>query len=313
MKAIFYFFLLSLCLTACKEGTEPALEAQLSQATDLAASKLYDEALDIFENVLVQNHQHSDALVGVAKMHYKMGDYNKALQKANHLIETDPKQIDHYLLRGNIYLRQKETYKALKDFNAAVKINTRYYLALNDRAMAYLELEKYSEALKDLNTSILLEPSNASAYYNRGQVKIKQKEARKAIYDYNQALHLNPDLLEAYLMRGLAYLKLKNNMQAFQDYNEVIEREPQNDLAYSYRAHLFFVNLNFKAALRDYNQAISINALKATYYYSRSLTKYMLGKKNKKSACIDLENALELGLNVSGKNMRKIKTFCEMK
>jgi tetratricopeptide (TPR) repeat protein len=75
----------------------------------------------------------------------------------------------------------------MEDFNAAVLINDKYLLALNNLGNAKCKLENLTSAMEDYNKVITLDPSFGLAYLNRGYVKEQLGDLEGACADWKQA------------------------------------------------------------------------------------------------------------------------------
>ena len=94
---------------------------------------------------------------------------------------------------------------------------------------------KYDDAVRDFDAAIKLNPKNAEAFYNRGLANGKLGKYDAAIDDYGEAIRLNPKDAEAPFNRGLAYMRVDKNDFAARDFTEVIGLQPKHTDAYVYR------------------------------------------------------------------------------
>jgi len=89
------------------------------------------------------------------------------------------------------------TAEALSDYNMVIKLNKNYnsdvYLKRGDIYLIYERFRDYNKALSDFNTAIKLDPKNWLAYYSRGRLYRDMKKWDEAIADYFAAL-INIDL-----------------------------------------------------------------------------------------------------------------------
>lgn len=123
--------------------------------TTYQRSRLWRETRDILTHVIV--HSNSKASVSAA-----------------------------YFYRGNFRDMLKDFKGALKDYDKALEINSRYFLAFN----------------------------------NRGIVKGIQGDLEGSILDFSEAIQLRPDYSEAYYNRGLAYMQLGLMDEACHDWKK---------------------------------------------------------------------------------------------
>ena len=71
------------------------------------------------------------------------------------------------LNRGYLKHISNRREEALKDYEAALKINPRYAFAHNNLGVVLSELGRSEESLTAYNTAIKIDPNYADAYYNR--------------------------------------------------------------------------------------------------------------------------------------------------
>jgi tetratricopeptide (TPR) repeat protein len=163
---------------------------------------------------------------------------------------------------------------ALADYNQAISLNPKYFLAYNNRANLKVgKLNDIPGALADYNQAISLNPKYSDAHYNRALLKRdKLNDIPGALADYNQAISLNPKYSIAYSNRGILKAdKLNDILGALADYNQAISLNSKHSVAYNNRANLKRDKLNdIPGALADYNQAISLNPKYSDAYYNRA-------------------------------------------
>lgn len=100
-------------------------------------------------------------------------------------------------------------------------------IALNNRGLGYMKNKDTERALKDFNEAIRLNPKYPFAYDNRGDLRRDQGKYDLALVDYNAAIRFDPNFTAAYLNRGMTFEKLGNIESARADYN-VLLAKPAN-------------------------------------------------------------------------------------
>src|SRR5262245_53335254 len=86
------------------------------------------------------------------------------------------------------------------------------------RDNAYFTKGQLDKAVKDYDAAIRLDPKDSSALANRGTLRMAQGQPDLALADYNGALKINPRNANAYNLRGLLYSRSGHMDQAIQDY-----------------------------------------------------------------------------------------------
>jgi len=67
------------------------------------------------------------ALLALARFHYRRGRLSAALARCNGIIHVDPNSFGAHVLRGRIFLRQKDFLKARREFLLAQEIDERRF------------------------------------------------------------------------------------------------------------------------------------------------------------------------------------------
>ena len=140
--------------------------------------------------------------------------------------------------------------RAIKDFNAAIKLNANFAAAYNGRGMAYDDKNQFDLAIEDYSQTIKLDPKNARAYNNRGFAYRNRGDFDRAIADYNQALALDPKYALALYNRAIAYYDKRDFENATRDMNEAIKLNPNFQTAFRDRGTAYFDR-------RDYDDSIA--------------------------------------------------------
>ena len=107
--------------------------------------------------------------------------------------------------RANQKLENGDQDGALQDYNAAIRADSGYAIAYENRGILLGNLSRPEEAFQDYSQSIRLKPT-AKAFQNRALLYQKMNDSRSAIADLTQAILLEPNYSLAYKNRGLAYV-----------------------------------------------------------------------------------------------------------
>lgn len=121
-------------------------------------------------------------------------DYFQAALKK--LDSKDPKAAIEYNKIGITQLRLARYYDARKNFEKAVKLNSKYAYAYNNLAVANYLDKKYGRAIRYYRRAIEMDPDNASFHNNLGSAYFAKKDLDKAVIEYQKALQLDPDIFE---------------------------------------------------------------------------------------------------------------------
>jgi tetratricopeptide (TPR) repeat protein len=100
-----------------------------------------------------------------------------------------PRIIAH---RGDAFARKYDYWRAIKDYNHAIKLRPTFWIAFNGRGFAHANSLNFELAIKDYDQSIKLHPDNAVALYRRGLAKFGLCDIDGADADIAKAREMDP-------------------------------------------------------------------------------------------------------------------------
>ena len=237
-----------------------------------------------------------------------------------------------YFNSGVEKLERDDAAGAIKDFDAAIKLDPKYAAAYEYRGSAKIGFSSDTEAIKDFDEAIKLDPNNKDLYLNRANLKdnktpgsgaedmktydILNKGGKLPVVDNpvvdkkvnDKPVDDNPDPFEKERILGLAKdafmngeykLTLNDYSGAIVDFNKAIELNPNGPLAkssYYYRGNAKSELKDYEGAIADYDKAIEIAtdnvSLQGHAYFGSGNAKRNL--KNYTGALADYDKAIEL-------------------
>ncbi|MBI4242813.1 MAG: tetratricopeptide repeat protein [Planctomycetes bacterium] len=187
-------------------------------------------------------------------------DPNLALAYYNKRIQENPEDAQAYYGRGVAWRKGHNDFKAKKDFERAVTLNSNYkevYLQLGKIHFHDLTCSDIKGAFKYFNKALEIDPECAEAYLERGRVYNSCGKWKEVIPEYNKALAINPEYVEAYVERGRSYSHNEMDL-ALADYNKAIAINPEYILAYRERAKIYRQKGELNKAINDYTKLIEL-------------------------------------------------------
>jgi len=200
----------------------------------------YNDAANIYGEVLKTDPNHPDALFNKGLCHYYVYEYDSALKILNHLEKVTHNIADVFNLRGLTYLSLADTTKAMEDFNKAIQLDSKFTEAYGNRGALLNNFGRTEEAYKDLSYALSFDSSNTKVLFEHGKAAYKLGKYSEAIRDFTLVLSQGANE-ELFRRRGDAYYKNKNYNEAIEDYKRVlyinpIETVTLNNLAFAYEA-----------------------------------------------------------------------------
>jgi adenylate cyclase len=157
---------------------------------------------------------------------------------------SDPEAYDYYL-RGRSYMysmARRDYEHAIRMFEQAIQVDSKYALAYAGIADAYSHLYRYMEAThqnvdranRASEQAVVLDPESAEAHASRGLALFISEKYDEAEREFDRATSLNSNLFEAWYYFGLASSSRGNFVKAAQLYTRASEVNPSD-----YQAPIF--------------------------------------------------------------------------
>jgi len=162
-----------------------------------------------------------------------------AVAACTSIIVLDPHNDGAFVNRGLAYRRLGQLDRAIRDYEAAIRLNARAADAFNNRGNAYQDKLDYERALADYDEAIRLNPRYAHAYNNRGVVFLELGDSLKALADFHRAINEDPFYANAFRNRGLAHTDQEEFDLAVEDYDEAFRLNPAVPHGVEYAVALF--------------------------------------------------------------------------
>jgi tetratricopeptide (TPR) repeat protein len=151
----------------------------------------------------------------------------------------DPKFSWAFNSRGNAYSQKSDLGNALKEYDAAIKLNPKDPQAYNNRGVLHLNQGQFAPAAQDFTAALKADPQDAAAYNNRGNANFHLGKMDSAIQDFGSAIKLDPRYPGAYQSRGLIYFGQEKIALAFADFDAAVKLAPKSAESLFLRAAAF--------------------------------------------------------------------------
>ena len=221
---------------------------------------------------------------------------------------------------GNASYQKNDLEAAYRSFNEAVKINGTNSTALINRGVVLRDMKRYDEALRDFEAAQKLEPGLALIEFEMALVHIAQNNAAEAMTHLSRSIDLQPDNSATYMYRAAVERKLGKLKEAVEDYTRSIEKGTEGDnhlRAYIERGITKEQMKDFAGAAADYTTALQIDEKSPAALNGRGVVYDKLGKYEEAVAdfsklltILPPENTAVVYLNRAG-SYRNMKRYGE--
>jgi tetratricopeptide (TPR) repeat protein len=150
----------------CKEQDDTAIQdfrkaLELNPECTLAWNNLavayankgdFRKAIECLNEVIKVDPENSQAYLMRPQMHYRIGDYDKAIADLSKvIIELDPGNAEAHLGRGLTYMELGESDKAFADFRKVLALDPNNDCRLTEDVLARLGVQSIEDALKQMD------------------------------------------------------------------------------------------------------------------------------------------------------------------
>jgi tetratricopeptide (TPR) repeat protein len=269
------------------------LQSIFDQALAFHRAGLLAEAEQLYRRVLEHRPGAFDCQHLLGVISYQRGDCLEALRQIDAALKINSRIADAHVNRGNVLKKLGRFDEALASYDKAIALRGEPdAMLLTCRGSVLRDLGRLDEALAGLDRAISLQPNSADAFNNRGNVHKDMQRFDAALADYVRAIALKRDNADAFNNRGNLYKQLGQKDQALDDYEKAIALKPDYPEAlYNLGTTLYELG-RLDAALPQLDRAIALRPDYATAIHNRGTT--LMALRRIDEALADFAKALAL-------------------
>ncbi|XVE70488.1 hypothetical protein DITRI_Ditri10aG0076200 [Diplodiscus trichospermus] len=142
---------------------------------------------------------------------YHLKEDMKLSYLAQELISTDRLAPQSWCAMGNCYSLQKDHETALKNFQRAVQLNSRFVYAHTLCGHEYVALEDFENGIKSYQNALRIDSRHYNAWYGLGMIFLRQEKFEFSEHHFGMAFDINPrsSVIMSYLGTALHALKVR--------------------------------------------------------------------------------------------------------
>ncbi|MBK5285363.1 MAG: hypothetical protein JJE25_08150 [Bacteroidia bacterium] len=273
-------------LTKSEQGrleVEKALansEREKTQA-DKEKAKVDEAKVDFDKALIIAGTKNPVAFIEIAKALTisPNPDLSKAMEYVDKAIVLDPRSVEAYIVKGDIYTEKNLGTPAAENYNKALDIDKISLKAILRKAILYKRTTSYDVAISTLEDAKKIDPSFAPAYREMGENYFAKRTTDalvKAIDEYKKYLALSKNNFSARLRYAQFLFIAKEYQKALAEAVQLTGLKPENIICQRIKAYSSFETGDFKLA-KTALEAIfkkldkSKIVLKDLEYYAKSL------------------------------------------
>jgi len=173
-----------------------------------------DVALDLLEDVVAKSPDSRDALVMLAELAQRKGNWRRAEEIAQRLRERDSSSAMSDQILGRSLLNQKRYDEAIALFSKAAGQSPQNREAMQWLFKAYWDAGKIDDAESYLDTALKDDPKNSDALLLMAMVQMRKAQPEKAKLSLDNALAAEPTSPRIYLALAEYYTGQKDDAAA---------------------------------------------------------------------------------------------------
>jgi len=274
-------------------ASEPA--SLLEEAKALHAAGRLQEAQALYGRILKVQPDHWDCLYLLGVVHYQRGEYTQAVRQIDAALRINSKLAAAEATRARALQRLQRFDEALASYDRAIVLAPQEASTFYNRGNALRELKRLDEAVASYDRAIALKPDYAGAFYNRGNVLHALGRFDEAVASYDQAIGLKPDHADALNNRGIALQELKRFEEALRSYDRASAIVADNAGIFSNRGVALYGLKRFAEAVASFERAIALKPGSADAFFQRGNALHALRRFEEALASYDRAVALDPG------------------
>jgi tetratricopeptide (TPR) repeat protein len=219
-------------LKRCLEQSPSTVEAVCFLGQIEATEADTAKALSHLEQAVSLDPSYVEGWYQLARFKMEHGNYIKAQRLLQKAIEIDPLDgksharlgMTYYYLNNKI-LAKKSYLTAIalnpKDFNTHYNLGELYYTALADT----------ENALREYNAALKINPDHVDANFKVGLICLRNNMVKESIRYFRNALKTDSDNVRILLQIGVAYEKIGDQDKALKVYRKIVTVDELNSIA----------------------------------------------------------------------------------
>ncbi|OAE33753.1 hypothetical protein AXG93_1264s1010 [Marchantia polymorpha subsp. ruderalis] len=172
-----------------------------------------------------------------------------------------------WCVMGNCFSLQKDHETALKFFQRALQLDSRFTYAYTLCGHEYVAMEDFEEGLTCYRNAIRMDSRHYNAWYGLGTIYFRQEKYELAEYHFRRALQINSrsSVLHCYL--GMALHALKKNEEALSLLEQAIIADVKNPLPKYQKANVLMSEERYDDALAELEQLKEVAPRESSVFF----------------------------------------------
>ena len=167
--------------------------AFIKKADALAAKGLYDEAVQLIEQVIALSPSKAAYYVRLADIYCAQRKLDKAVKSVKRAIDLEPEDLSLHETILQLYMELSRFEEAIREAKSILKTHPRNLFVREVLTGALLHCGRLDAALRAVNELIALDPTDPSHYFKRAVILQQKGDLSRAMQEFSRVLLMDPD------------------------------------------------------------------------------------------------------------------------
>lgn len=239
----------------------------------------YDMSLSYFSNLRrIQPTRLADLEI-FSTLLWHLDDKVNLSNLSSELLESYPNSSQTWCVLGNYFSLQKDHDEAIRAFEKATELNSRFAYAYTLQGHEYSNNESFDIAKSFYRKALACDPQHYNAYYGLGSCASQLGKFEEALLYFEKARMINPVNVVLICCCGTELEKLYHNEMALKYYELACKLDPKSALAKYRRAELLFTMNRYSVALGQFEELIKLDTENPNLHFMLGKIFQTLGRK----------------------------------
>ncbi len=166
-----------------KRSLRETINDKILRGKNLLQVKRYEEALDIFDEIITVNPENSKVYVYAGKALLALQSHEKALAYINQALKINLMDPTVCVIAGEVHLGLKNWEEALKYFQNASQLDVNFARAYFGMGQVFHEYQEYDKAIRMFRKTLALDQNDRRAYAALAKSYLAKKDQEEGEID----------------------------------------------------------------------------------------------------------------------------------
>ena len=259
----------------------------------LVKQKDYGQALDILEQMIVDDPQDVKLQIQRALVYVEMQEPHRAVTELKGILQAHPSELRVRDYLGWLYEQIDDVEKALDTYRTNIDLDSTFYDSRLHLGILLYRLTRYDEAVQHLTRAAGLKPGDSEVHLLLGLSYLQANEFERATSAFEKGLEYHPNDEDLRFNLGAAYDKLDRFPDVVREMEAVLALNPDHTDALNYLGYSYADRgINGEEAVELTRRAVALKPDNGAYVDSLGWALFKVGKVAE--ALRELQRAAEL-------------------